>query len=165
MGADLSSCCSVEPAGDKSVVSAKKAAEGGEGTEAPQMQAKASSPASSSPALPQFDVEKFSKKVEEGMDVIVLLADGTKLACQLKLNKDERSVSISCEKNLRIIPLSELKTVLHGKDQLKRVETKANLVDDPNCVALHMATGNCIPMRFDELDDKECFVLLIKTLR
>jgi len=162
MGADLSSCCSVEPAGDKAVVSAKK--DEGSTQEVPQVPMKAP-PVPASPPVVQYDVDKFCKKVEEGMDVIVLLADGTRLACQLKLNKDERSVSISCEKNLRIIPLSELKTVLHGKAQLKRVETKANLVDDPNCVALHMATGNCIPMRFEQLEDKECFVLLMEKLR
>jgi len=162
MGADLSSCCSVEPSGDKSVISTKKL--DGDVPEASETQPKMSN-STSSPAAPQYDVDEFSRKVEEGMDVTVLLADGTKLACQLKLNKDDRSVAISSDKNLRIIPLSELKTVLHGRDQLKRVETKANLVDDPNCVALHMATGNCIPMRFEELDDKECFVLLMKKLR
>jgi len=161
MGADLSSCCSVEPSGDRSVIATKK---DNDTADAPQAQAKAT-PSTPAPPEPQYDVEQFSKKVEEGMDVTVLLADGTKLACQLKLNKEERSVSISCEKNLRIIPLSELKTVLHGRDQLKRVETKANLVDDPNCVALHMATGNCIPMRFEGLEDKECFVLLMKSFR
>jgi len=163
MGADLSSCCSVEPSADKSVISTKK----GEENEASDTLPTSKPPTSAapSPPPPQFDVDAFSAKVENSMDVIVLLADGTRLACQLKLNKEERSLTISCEKNIRVIPLSELKTVLHGKDQLKRVETKANLIDDPNCVALHMATGNCIPMRFDALEDKECFVLLLKKLR
>eukprot|EP01070_Trichotokara_eunicae_P002634 Trichotokara_eunicae@DN2782_c0_g1_i1.p1 len=159
MGQELSSCCSVEASPDKQVIK-DQGAEGGTGKD------RAATPVAAVAAEPtKAEVEKFQRRLEDSMDVIVLLADGTRLACQLKLNTIENTLAISCEKNLRIIPLNELRAVLHGKDQLRRVETKANLVEDPQCLALHMSTGNCIPMRFETVQDQQCFIILLKGLK
>lgn len=65
-----------------------------------------------------------------------------------------------------MIPLSDVKSLLHSRDQLKRVETRANLVDDENCVALHLLeSGNCIPLRFAEAMDKHTFVEMMRKLK
>lgn len=65
-----------------------------------------------------------------------------------------------------MIPLSDVKSLLHTRDQLKRVETRANLVDDENCVALHLLeSGNCIPLRFAEPKNKHVFVEMMKHLK
>lgn len=34
-----------------------------------------------------------------------------------------------------------------------------------SCVALHMMTGNCIPIRFEKPQEKDCFIDLIKQLK
>eukprot|EP00918_Siedleckia_nematoides_P050510 GHVU01110653.1.p1 GENE.GHVU01110653.1~~GHVU01110653.1.p1 ORF type:complete len:188 (-),score=20.94 GHVU01110653.1:893-1456(-) len=182
MGAEVSSCCAVEPAGDKKVVQSKDAAngkvpngeandKGGAAAYAATPQGGAASPpppAPAPPAEPVPDTKAFSNKLHEAVQVTVLLANGTSLTCMLKLEgigQDNASLSISCDSNMRSIPINELRNVLHGRDQLKRVETRANLVDDPKCVALHLSTGNCIPLRFDVLEDKEAFVALVKELK
>ncbi|PHJ20456.1 imc sub-compartment protein isp1 [Cystoisospora suis] len=65
-----------------------------------------------------------------------------------------------------MIPLSDVKALLYTKDQLQRVETRANLIDDENCVALHLLeSGNCIPLRFETPKDKFCFVDLVKAIK
>eukprot|EP00923_Selenidium_pygospionis_P047117 GHVN01081311.1.p2 GENE.GHVN01081311.1~~GHVN01081311.1.p2 ORF type:complete len:178 (+),score=43.93 GHVN01081311.1:146-679(+) len=169
MGAELSGCCAVEKAADKAVISEEK-------TEAPLQPEVHGAPQPPAPPPkkeepPQRvptpeEVAAFQERLLKGMEVVVLLADGTGLTCQLKLSlEDQYALSIAADKNLRVIPFNELKAILYGKDQLKRVETKANLVDDPNCVALHMVTGNCIPLRFDELPDKDCFVAMMRKLK
>ncbi|CDJ37658.1 Apicomplexan CP 15/60K like protein, related [Eimeria tenella] len=117
-------------------------------------------------AVNQPEVEDLRKRLQGGMAIIVLLQDGTKLACTLHLNPSDKSLSISCEDKVRVIPLSDVKSLLHTRDQLKRVETKANLVDDENCVALHLIeSGNCIPIRFEAVKDKHIFVEMMKQLK
>eukprot|EP00382_Lankesteria_abbotti_P005256 CAMPEP_0113848056 /NCGR_PEP_ID=MMETSP0372-20130328/2237_1 /TAXON_ID=340204 /ORGANISM="Lankesteria abbotti" /LENGTH=165 /DNA_ID=CAMNT_0000817441 /DNA_START=260 /DNA_END=757 /DNA_ORIENTATION=+ /assembly_acc=CAM_ASM_000359 len=164
MGSEWSSCCSVEPAGDKQVVNSSDKNEHVPKPSSPTKSGRGGQKAKER-EYDGPDVEKFQRKLEDVMDVIVLLADGTRLTCQLKLNVEDKFLAISCEKNVRLIQLSDLKAILHGRDQLKRVETKASLIDDPNCVALHMVTGNCIPVRFEVLEDKIAFVELIRRIK
>lgn len=159
MGA-VSSCCSAEPADSKETIGGHSTSEAARGSSRHDIDI--SKPMKT---VSDAEVDAFQRRLERSIDVIVLLADGTRLTCQLKLNKEDKSLVISCDTNLRVIPLTELKATLHGRDQLRRVETKANLVDDPNCVALHMMTGNCIPIRFDENSDKNAFIETIKRIK
>lgn len=182
----LSSCCSTEPSENKETIKGSQ----GAAAEAPapgsadnaeasmryprglgkqedgHREASGRPPSGAAPpAISEAVIAQFRKRLESSMEVIVLLADGSRLTCDLKLNPSSESLIISCDANLREIPLNELKAILHGKEQLRRVETKAALTDDPNCVALHMMTGNCIPLRFDTVDEKECFIELVKQLK
>lgn len=174
MGSEVSGCCAVEKAADKAVISQQEAEKTTEKetaeTPPPKPEQTAAQEAPAEPPPPQGpsdeDIAAFQERLSRGMDVVVLLADGAGLTCALKLiTEPELALEISADKNLRVIPFSELKAILYGRDQLKRVETKANLIEDPQCVALHMVTGNCIPMRFDTIDAKDCFVAMLKKLR
>lgn len=112
------------------------------------------------------DISELRTRLQSGMAITVLLQDGTKLSCTLHLNPADNSLSISCEDKVRVIPLSDVKSLLYSREQLKRVETRANLVDDENCVALHLLeSGNCIPIRFAEVMDKHVFVEMMKHLK
>ncbi|EZG68908.1 putative inner membrane complex sub-compartment protein 1 [Gregarina niphandrodes] len=61
--------------------------------------------------------------------------------------------------------LDELVTVISGRKDLGRVATKANIVDEPTCVALHLASNTCIPILLESLSDKNCFVHLMNELK
>lgn len=118
------------------------------------------------PTPTQAEVDALKGRLLAGMNTIVLLQDGTQLACLLLYNPAEQCLSISCEDKVRIIPLSDVKALLYTRDQLQRVETKANLVGDQCCVALHLQeSGNCIPLRFDSPADKSAFVELVKRVK
>ncbi|OEH79590.1 uncharacterized protein LOC34620032 [Cyclospora cayetanensis] len=114
----------------------------------------------------QQEIKDMQTKLHSGMSITVLLKDGTKLSCTIHLNLSDNSLSISCEDKVRVIPLSDVKALLHTADQLKRVETQADLVGDSNCVALHLLeSGNCIPLRFEEARQKHSFVEMLKQLK
>ncbi|KYF41501.1 IMC sub-compartment protein ISP1 [Toxoplasma gondii ARI] len=175
MGA-VSSCCAVEESEERQVMQQENAGKTkGEksryerkkgdksGKRSPSHRA---SHAGSAPQVTAADIEDLHRRLLAGMAVLVLLQDGTRLQCILHYNEADSSLSISCEDKVRVIPLSDIKALLHTRDQLQRVETKANLVDDESCVALHLLeSGNCIPLRFDGVKDKTCFVDLLKKLK
>lgn len=118
------------------------------------------------PAVSKEEINDLRGRLQAGLNITVLLQDATKLSCTLHLNAADNSLSISCEDKVRVIPLSDVKSLLHTRDQLKRVETRANLVDDGNCVALHLLeSGNCIPLRFEEAKDKSIFVEMMRQLK
>lgn len=174
---NVSSCCSAEPAKNTETIklacpsnpnqySVQNASEKVPG-HSPQATSKGYSKfhQSNIVKVDESTLAQFQAKLEDSISVTVLLADGTNLPCQLKLKPEMKSLVISCESNFRDVPLGDLKAILHGKDQLKRVETKASLTKDQKCVALHMVTGNCIPIRFNEEEEKNCFIQLITKLK
>lgn len=61
--------------------------------------------------------------------------------------------------------LEELVTVIDNPKDLARVATKANIVDDPTCVALHLASNTCIPICLESVSDKNCFVAYMRQLK
>ncbi|KAL8271817.1 hypothetical protein Esti_004207 [Eimeria stiedai] len=123
-------------------------------------------PAEPTTPVTSEEVSGLKSRLQSGMAITVLLQDGTKLSCTLHLSPTDNSLSISCEDKVRVIPLSDVKSLLHTREQLKRVETRANLVDDENCVALHLLeSGNCIPLRFTEAPDKHIFVEMLRQLK
>lgn len=108
-------------------------------------------------------VNEFKNRLSNNVPIIVLLQDGAKLPCQLQSNFDERTLCISCQQKERMIHFSDIRTVLHGEEQLKRVETQANLIKDNCCLALHLdESGNCIPIKFETVKDKNLFIYLMK---
>ncbi|KAL8430155.1 hypothetical protein Efla_001819 [Eimeria flavescens] len=193
MGA-VSSCCAVEDAEDRQVMKeplppkekakdpakSKKESSTKEVKEQKQPEARPSRepkeekkskkpqvPASPPPTrVSSEEVSSLRSRLQSGMGITVLLQDGTQLSCTLHLNPADNSLSVSCEDKVRVIPLSDVKSLLSTRDQLKRVETRANLVDDENCVALHLLeSGNCIPLRFEQAADKYVFVEMVKQLK
>lgn len=108
-------------------------------------------------------INEFKKRLSENISIIVLLQDGAKLLCQLQANFDEKTLCISCQQKERLISFNDIRTVLCGEEQLKRVETQANLTKDNCCLALHLdESGNCIPIKFETVKDKNLFIYLMK---
>ncbi|KAF8822570.1 IMC sub-compartment protein ISP1 [Cardiosporidium cionae] len=155
----LSSCCSVEEAKDKVIVS--------EGSPTLTTMAAGTIMILENAAIaPAEDVNVFKARLQKGIGILVLLQDGTKLPCILCLNLTERAISISCDDKVRVIPISDIRQLLETKEQLWRVETKANLIEDPKCIALHLAeSGNCIPIRFDSDGEKQNFASIIHAMK
>eukprot|EP00922_Rhytidocystis_sp_ex-Travisia-forbesii_P001764 GHVS01002493.1.p1 GENE.GHVS01002493.1~~GHVS01002493.1.p1 ORF type:complete len:182 (+),score=39.83 GHVS01002493.1:199-744(+) len=177
MGA-VSSCCAVEESADKQAVSTSDAPKGNTTTSGGA--AAAAKPHGGKRksggdvkgggvgghVADEGELKHLQELLEAGMDVFVLLQDGTKLSCVLTYSSPEESLSISCEDKVRVIPISDIKSLLSTREQLKRVETKADLTDDPNCVAMHLAeSGNCIPIRFAQSESKLLFLQFIKKVQ
>eukprot|EP00922_Rhytidocystis_sp_ex-Travisia-forbesii_P026475 GHVS01038756.1.p1 GENE.GHVS01038756.1~~GHVS01038756.1.p1 ORF type:complete len:181 (-),score=33.51 GHVS01038756.1:694-1236(-) len=176
MGA-VSSCCAVEESADKQAVStsdAPRTGGGGGGTNASgakhggkrKSDGGGSGGARGGGPADDAQLKQLQELLESGMDVFVLLQDGTKLSCLFTYSASDESLSISCEDKVRVIPVADIKSLLSTREQLKRVETKADLTDDPNCVAMHLAeSGNCIPIRFGKTESKLLFLQFIKKIQ
>ncbi|KAH0477272.1 MAG: uncharacterized protein KVP18_005098 [Porospora cf. gigantea A] len=111
------------------------------------------------------DVEVFKRRLEDEIGVLLLLSDGTRLSCTMQLNAADQTLSMFCEANVRVVQLSEIFKILSHQDQLRRIETRAAISEDPNCAAVQLSSGYCIPVRFDSTHEKECFVELLSSHR
>eukprot|EP01068_Selenidium_serpulae_P018363 Selendium_serpulae@DN6452_c0_g1_i2.p1 len=113
-------------------------------------------------ATPDNNKADFLAKIQDGIDVEVILQDKSKLKCLMMYNKDVASLILSCDNKTRNIPLADVKSVLHTMDQLKRVETAAGILEGDPCAAIHLAqSGNCIPLFFRTVAEKDFFVELV----
>lgn len=105
---------------------------------------------------------EFLSKIGDGIDVEVILQDKSKLKCLLMYNKDLAALVLSCDNKTRNIPLADVKSVLHTMEQLKRVETAAGILESDPCAAIHLIqSGNCIPLFFRTMAEKDLFVQLV----
>ncbi|KAF8819066.1 IMC sub-compartment protein ISP1 [Cardiosporidium cionae] len=110
----------------------------------------------------KHEMAEFENSLISGVNIAVLLQDGSQLNCMLYFDGDGKTITINCNSKVRVIPQADVKAVLHGADQLKRVETKANLLNDNKCIALHLKkSGNCIPLRCNSLEEKEKLLQLL----
>lgn len=106
---NVDSCCSTEPAQKRAVIHETT---------------------TYADVLSETEIEQFKKRLEDEIGVLLLLSDGTRLSCTMKLDVVEQTLNMYCEANLRVVHLSEIFKILHERDQLRRIETKASLVDD-----------------------------------
>lgn len=106
--------------------------------------------------------EEFLRKITNGIDAEVILQDKSKLKCLMNFNEERNALVLSCDNKTRNIPLSDVKSVLHTPEQLKRVETAAGILENDPCAAIHLAqSGNCIPLFFSSMEIKNAFVQLV----
>eukprot|EP01057_Protomagalhaensia_wolfi_P001331 Protomagalhaensia_wolfi_Nauph_80__1330@NODE_1794_length_1336_cov_34_888204_g1398_i0_p1_GENE_NODE_1794_length_1336_cov_34_888204_g1398_i0NODE_1794_length_1336_cov_34_888204_g1398_i0_p1_ORF_typecomplete_len198_score25_26ISP3_C/PF18045_1/1_5e28ISP1_C/PF18161_1/1_9e24SnoaL/PF07366_12/0_082_NODE_1794_length_1336_cov_34_888204_g1398_i07411247 len=155
MGA-VSSCCSVESSKDKKeVIHADAAARTDEhpgGVSSPTAVGQVTT----------AQLQAFQDRLEQDINMIVVIADGKRIPCRLRWTASDRSLTMLCDVNshvhIRRISLNELVAVIHGRKDLGRVATKANIVDDPTCVALHLQSNTCIPICMETAEDRACFV-------
>lgn len=111
-------------------------------------------------------VNEFKKRLSNNIPIIVLLQDGAKLSCQLQADFTEKTLCISCQQKERLISFDDIRAVLCGEEQLKRVETQANLIKDNCCLALHLdESGNCIPIKFESVKDKNLFIHIMNQFK
>ncbi|VWU50997.1 inner membrane complex sub-compartment protein 1 [Hepatocystis sp. ex Piliocolobus tephrosceles] len=109
------------------------------------------------------EINEFKKHLKNNIQIVVLLQDGTKLPCNLQANFNEKTFCISCHQKVRMINFIDIRSLLYGEEQLKRVETQANLVSDNCCLALHLNdSGNCIPIKFGTVKEKNLFIYIMK---
>jgi len=106
---------------------------------------------------------EFTKRIADGIDVNIILQDKSRLKCKVKLDKDAKGLILTCGTKVRTIMLSEIKSVLHTAEQLSRVENSAGIGVSEPCAAIHLSTGNCIPLFFVSEDSKKCFVQVVRT--
>ncbi|PHJ20014.1 imc sub-compartment protein isp1, partial [Cystoisospora suis] len=120
MGA-VSSCCSVEESEDRQVMKNGRDQAGGKGKgssdksgrnrrsnyDDEKKSKRDRSPSKSNSGVPsksksgnfvtKDEVDDLMKRLEGGMPILVLLQDGTRLACVLHYNAADNALSISCE--------------------------------------------------------------------
>jgi len=108
-------------------------------------------------------MEEFKKRIEEGIDVNIILQDKSRLKCKVKLDRAAKGLVLTCGAKVRTIILSEIRSILHTAEQLSRVENSAGIGVSEPCAAIHLSTGNCIPLFFVSEDSKKCFVEVVRT--
>eukprot|EP01067_Filipodium_phascolosomae_P008373 Filipodium_phascolosomae@DN7099_c0_g1_i1.p1 len=112
----------------------------------------------------EIEFKNFKNRMKNGIEISVLLQDGTSLSCKMKLMVDPPILQVSFEEKVRNITFDEIKSLLYGFDALKRVETRAALTDDDRCVALQLVNGNCIPVKFRTSNDKRLFIDVVSDI-
>eukprot|EP00922_Rhytidocystis_sp_ex-Travisia-forbesii_P070904 GHVS01105837.1.p1 GENE.GHVS01105837.1~~GHVS01105837.1.p1 ORF type:complete len:825 (+),score=94.22 GHVS01105837.1:415-2889(+) len=114
----------------------------------------------------ETEMTSFICELQNGIGIVVLLQDGTRLLCQLTLIMSRRALAIRCNEKVRIINVSDIQNLLYGRRELRKVETDANIKNDSCCVALHLVdSGNCIPLHFETQQRAMMFVDIIQHLK
>ncbi|EAN33352.1 hypothetical protein TpMuguga_01g00108 [Theileria parva strain Muguga] len=109
-----------------------------------------------------LEEQNFKEKLQDYLDVIVLLEDGTKLSCTLHVNCETSLVRIACDKQVREIDFASVKKILHTKDELSRIQTTGNSMNYNTTVAFHLLeNGNCIPVSFSNTREKRMFLNIL----
>lgn len=117
-------------------------------------------------ALAQLFKPEMADILHEGVSVGLILQDKSRLDCKVKLTGNNSSLELSCDRKSRIVELSSVKSVLHTSEQLRRVDCSAGIAPGDFCVAIHLAaTGNCIPLFFPSLREKNLFVITLAKIR
>eukprot|EP00923_Selenidium_pygospionis_P018018 GHVN01031585.1.p1 GENE.GHVN01031585.1~~GHVN01031585.1.p1 ORF type:complete len:160 (+),score=7.58 GHVN01031585.1:324-803(+) len=107
--------------------------------------------------------QQFLEQMVHGIGVEVILQDKSKLKCQLSYRQTDNCLVLCSDNKTRSIALADVKSVLHSAEQLKRVETAAGILETDPCAAIHLSkTGNCIPVFFASMDEKDKFVEMVK---
>jgi len=171
MGA-TSSCCGAQEAPETEldlspgVPRISKSPRGGEGSSSARRTSNGAEapPAEDAMKEPTDDgMESFMTRLEEGIAVFIILQDKSRLKCKVKLATELKSLILTCGPKVRTISLADIKAVLHTVEQLNRVENAAGIGANEPCAAVHLMTGNCIPLFFISEDDKRRFVRAIAT--
>eukprot|EP00922_Rhytidocystis_sp_ex-Travisia-forbesii_P033106 GHVS01049240.1.p1 GENE.GHVS01049240.1~~GHVS01049240.1.p1 ORF type:complete len:180 (-),score=41.60 GHVS01049240.1:314-853(-) len=125
------------------------------------------SPASSPSSYPYSPTQPLStsqRRLVDGVGVFLILQDRSSTACVCKLDYLRGCLLLSCNRKVRSIALREIRALLHSSADLRRVEASAGLVGSEElCVAIQISSnGNCIPIFFQNEDDRRCFVEVIE---
>ena len=114
MGAEISSCCGKDSTTD-----------GAEVTVSPKKVQTAT--------LQNGEKSAFVTRLEEGLTVNLILQDRRSLESTVKMDSYTKALIINCEvnghKKVRSILASDVKQILQTKQQLRRVESRANIDD------------------------------------
>jgi len=105
----------------------------------------------------------WTRKVEEStVPVLLLLATGMGIECEMKYDRPRQVVSLSRDDNYREIALAQVKKVLHTPEELAKIQIQqAAPAQDSSCSALLLSSGHCITLRFDSASDCRAFVTLM----
>ncbi|CDJ45275.1 hypothetical protein, conserved [Eimeria tenella] len=116
--------------------------------------------------LAQHFRPEMAEALKEGLAVGLILQDKSRLECVVRLSSSEDSLLLSCEAKSRVVPLQSIKALLHSSSQLLRVDCSAGIRPSDFCAALHLAaSGNCIPLFFASLRDKNLFLITLAHVR
>jgi len=106
---------------------------------------------------------EYAKEIENGIDVNIILQDKSRLKCKVKLDRDGKCLILTCGSKVRNIALLDIKSILHTPQELARVENSAGIGVNEPCAAIHMASGNCIPLFFVSEDSRRGFVKVVNS--
>ncbi|OEH79555.1 uncharacterized protein LOC34623869 [Cyclospora cayetanensis] len=117
-------------------------------------------------ALVQLFKPEMEDLLHEGLSVGLILQDKSRLDCKVKLTANNSALELSCDRKSRVVELSSVKNVLYTSEQLKRVDCSAGIAPGDFCVAIHLcSTGNCIPLFFPSVREKNLFIITLAKVR
>jgi len=105
---------------------------------------------------------EYSKELELGIDVNIILQDKSRLKCTVKLDREGKCLILTCGAKVRTILLQDIKSILHTPQELARVENSAGIGVTEPCAAIHMSSGNCIPLFFGSEESRRSFVKVVR---
>ncbi|AFZ80510.1 hypothetical protein BEWA_033650 [Theileria equi strain WA] len=110
----------------------------------------------------EIDEHHFKDRLANCVDIVVLLEDGSKLACTLHVNCQDNLIRIACDRQVREIKFKSVKKILHTKEELSRVQTNGCPINYGTTVAFHLVeNGNCIPLSFNNTHEKKLFLNIL----
>ncbi|KAL8275128.1 hypothetical protein Esti_001007 [Eimeria stiedai] len=117
-------------------------------------------------SLAQLFKPEMAEVLHQGVSVGLILQDKSRLDCKVTLTSDNKSLELSCDRKSRVVELSSVKSILHTSEHLRRVDCSAGISPGDFCVAIQLAaTGNCIPLFFPSLREKNLFVITLAKVR
>jgi len=147
-------CCFAEPARHAKAPPAEISTEGLVGDYAPASESA------------RGELQPFVYQMQKGVFVSAVLQDGSALVCEIKLDPSHDFMTIQSEDKSRKVMLRDIRDVLSEPGQLKRVETKATIIDDPSCLALHIdKSGSCIVFRCNSATERKDLVTALLWLK
>eukprot|EP00921_Rhytidocystis_pertsovi_P011961 GHVQ01019378.1.p2 GENE.GHVQ01019378.1~~GHVQ01019378.1.p2 ORF type:complete len:246 (-),score=20.83 GHVQ01019378.1:1753-2490(-) len=101
------------------------------------------------------------ERLRWGLPVTLILKDRKKVEGRCRVDTRSGKILLTCNRKIRIISFSGVLRLLHTPIELEKIESRAGGQDHyhQNCVAVQLKkTHSCIPLFFDDLQDKLLFL-------
>jgi len=105
----------------------------------------------------QSQIKPFVKSMVRGRELTVLSADGQLRTCTCSFDRKLRNYNLVINKEIRTIPLSQIKEVFQG-DEPEDIATPL----DQLCATIMLFGGECLSFRFGNVRDRETFSLCLQ---
>eukprot|EP00388_Colpodella_angusta_P001412 GDKJ01004520.1.p1 GENE.GDKJ01004520.1~~GDKJ01004520.1.p1 ORF type:complete len:195 (-),score=39.17 GDKJ01004520.1:506-1063(-) len=103
---------------------------------------------------------------KEGISLFIILTSGDVIPCTLAYNPDpqEPKFIVTAFNKHRPVFLDQIKELFVGS-QLIQVKTSAKISNDPTCLGIVLNIQNCIPLKFNNEQQRADFEILFKKLK
>lgn len=107
-------------------------------------------------------IRDFVKEVLRGIELDVVLEDGSCMSCNCWMDSRLSVLSLRVRDVVREICMSDIDQICSGKE-LKTIRTTTPL--DKNCTTFVLANDQCVTFKFPDVQAREHFATCMKVLR